>query len=115
MIAVQAHSPHQGEGNRGDVFSCFSLDLDHPACPTCEIIALTDAFESHDNRSFQCLSRARALHPASVSDAKVVTAQVQEVARHGPVSLRSSPYSGAPARDMLLVLNPSCRPINSWT
>jgi hypothetical protein len=87
MIAAEAHSPGQGKGDCGDVFSCFSLDLNRPACPASALPALAHAVESHDNSSVHRLGRTRVVRPTSVMDGKVRAPQMEEVPRHERVSL----------------------------
>ena len=86
-IAAEAHSPGQGEGHRRDVFSCFGLDLNRPACPASALPALAHAVESHDNSSVYRLGGTRAVRPTSVMDGKVRAPQMEEVPRHERVSL----------------------------
>ena len=86
-IAAEAHSPGQGKGDCRNVFSCFGLDLNRPACPASALPALAHAVESHNNSSVHRLGRTRALHPTSVMNGKVRTPQMEEVPRHERVSL----------------------------
>jgi hypothetical protein len=109
-IAAEAHSPGQRKGDRRDMFSCFRLDMDRPACPASAVAALAHPVESHDNSSVHRLGRTRAVQPTSIMDGKA------RAADGGSTGARAYPPSDHAmlvlwSGSLLLASDRSCRAI----